>query len=225
MPFYNYTSVYNYDSIKYKDGDLVYGMGVNIYNYVNNVDKFRIANPNKTASTMYQYAINTKEPIKYNFYSPDKESTNSFIKSIRSHKKYKTILWSNINFDEKDGIDHEIQEFYSRKSKAGIKWAQENGHAVHYILDDIDIDSVINKTMNIGKSGSPIKSIVNSEIRYIYRNRKNPEMQKTVQFWREGHPSNAPWVDDPAKWHHYKPKSEANRLEFCDAALSEITRL
>jgi len=225
MPFHNYKLYYNYNSIKYTDGDLIYGMGRNIYNYVNNVETFLMANPNKKASTMYQYAINIKENIKYNFYLPDKESTNSFIKSIQSHKKYRSILRLNINFDEKDDIDHEIQEFYSRKSKAGIKWAQENGHSVHYILDDIDIDSVINKTMNIGKSGSPIKSIVNSEIRYIYRNRKDPKMQNTVQFWRGGRPSNTPWVDDPAKWHHYKPKSEANRLEFCDAEFSEITHL
>lgn len=70
MHFYDYNSNYNYNynPIKYIDGDLVYGMGSIISNYINNVDTFGRARPYKKESTMYQYAVNIKEPIKYNFF-------------------------------------------------------------------------------------------------------------------------------------------------------------
>jgi hypothetical protein len=121
----------------------------------------------------------------------------------------------------------------------------EKNFSIHFILDEIDINEVIFKSnekdhphadlnsylrcyfkkakkidRNIPKSkvdkNLSCKSITGSELRWIYRNKDDPKVQKSVQFWYKGKPCCPPW--DPYfdqlygeriayKWLKYMPKS------------------
>lgn len=131
------------------------------------------------------------------------------------------------------------------KSKFGLEWTIRNGRGhIHFILDGIDMGAVVTKTHcyqddqhnNIlaqdlprGKARRGVdkeRTITHSELRWIYRNRGNPQVQNRVQFWRTRNrdviPCQAPWdnvVDDvimpsgrTIKWRNawllYKPTRE-----------------
>ncbi|WP_157664497.1 hypothetical protein [Bordetella genomosp. 9] len=88
-----------------------------------------------------------------------------------------------------------------RKCKAGLAWeAARNGH-IHFMLDAIDIDAVVNKIPPYGDS------ITASELRWVYRNRFKVEVQHCIQFWHKGEPVIPPWqtIDGKAVWERYSP--------------------
>lgn len=206
----NYTTTYyqplTINNIGFKSGDLIYGMGKQRGNYIYNNIQFRGSNPQLNVSIIDQYRFNALDRLYSNrYFQPDITSSESFEISVRNHSKYRNILENTNPFSQ----SFDRNTYFSRKCKAGINWAKENGNTVHYILDDINMDMVINKNFYLQQGYSDADSVSGSELRWIYRNRHDPKVQKSVQFWRNGQPANAPWVDDPGSWSHYRPKSEA----------------
>lgn len=76
----------------------------------------------------------------------------------------------------------------SRLSKLNIKTTIQNKGKIHFALDNIDVDQVINK------EGNPMfwKSITASELRYVKRHWD--EFSAHIVFYREGEAlATAPW--------------------------------
>ncbi|MBD2296377.1 hypothetical protein H6G06_23550 [Anabaena sphaerica FACHB-251] len=104
-----------------------------------------------------------------------------------------------------------------KSCKAGIEYAVTHGKRVHFILDDIDLEAVINKQNYQTKqpevkvdpiTGDSQQNITASELRFIYRNWHDPLFKKGVQFWQGGKEVPAPWEQDPKSWQRYSPKSK-----------------
>lgn len=194
----------------FKNGDLVYGLSAQRGNYIYRNTDFAGAKPEFNVSTIDQYRLNPIDRL-YNgrFAYPSFTSSSSFETSVRNHEKYRQIMENANPYSQ----SFDRNTYFSRKCKAGINWAKESGNTVHYILDDINMDVVIHKHYYLQQGHSDANSISGSELRWIYRNRHDPGVQKSVQFWRNGRPANAPWVDSPEKWSQYKPKSENPRTK------------
>ncbi|MFS2199944.1 RHS repeat-associated core domain-containing protein [Pseudomonas sp. Pseusp3] len=89
-------------------------------------------------------------------------------------------------------------KFLSRASKAGLSTIlkSEGGSAVHFILDELDMNQVVKKTQ---------PSLTSSELRYLYRNRS--KVVDKVLFYQQGKLVDAPWRTDRALWSQYIPKN------------------
>ncbi|ALL39858.1 hypothetical protein B9T65_00160 [Serratia marcescens] len=104
--------------------------------------------------------------------------------------------------EEEFWVRRALSKFFSRGSKAGLEKiiSSGKGDRVHFVLDGIDIERVINK------SGGP--SITNSELRYLYRHRHDINGKGKVHFYKSKQEVLAPWESDPARWREYTPASE-----------------
>lgn len=112
---------------------------------------------------------------------------------------------------------------WKRKSKSGLWWATRlAAKSIHFCLDELDLDTVINKNYSPGDSpqGNARKdpgitdftqkktSITGAELRWIYRNRADPQVQALVQFWHNFVACGAPWEANPKAWAAYIPTNE-----------------
>ena len=111
---------------------------------------------------------------------------------------------------------------WKRKSKSGLWWATKlAAKTVHFCLDQLDIDTVINKNYVADVPQGPGRkdpgitdftqkktSITGAELRWIYRNRRDPQVQGLVQFWANYAACNAPWEGNAGQWAAYKPTNE-----------------
>ena len=100
--------------------------------------------------------------------------------------------------------------FLKRASKLGIEMAARGEtNKIHFILDSLDLSSVISKKDSAGLFGIGKQykgtSITASELRYAYRNRER--LEGKVLFYNRGKQVEAPWVTDAAAWQKYKPRS------------------
>jgi hypothetical protein len=108
------------------------------------------------------------------------------------------------------------------KCKGGLNWACTVGYHVHFILDEIDMTTVIHKNFGAGRNAeskrpwnlhsifsrtkkqvrlhnwrsNKVRSVTGAELRWIYRHRFNPTVARHIQFWLDNRPCHAPW--DPA---------------------------
>lgn len=79
------------------------------------------------------------------------------------------------------------------------------------------------------------RSVTGSELRWIYRNRKDPYVQKAIQFWHEGKPCCPPWDNDfnyiygeeiAHLWLLYRPKShDSLQFQRIDSFLKRLCKL
>lgn len=99
--------------------------------------------------------------------------------------------------------------------KAGIQYSVERGKKVHFILDGIDLETVINKQDYSTKApevkvnpvtGDSNQNITASELRYVYRNWDDPLFKNGVEFWQGGEKVDPPWEKDPVSWQRYRRK-------------------
>ncbi|MFC7517189.1 hypothetical protein ACFQUU_19445 [Herbaspirillum sp. GCM10030257] len=123
----------------------------------------------------------------------------NFIETLTKHDKYKTA----VNGGEFDN------SAVRRKSKGGLYWAtKEAKKHVHFVLDGLDIKSVVTKSFAGENGDHPIgsseslgsgevknRSVTGSELRWIYRNREDSDVQRYVHFWFEGKPCRPPWEE------------------------------
>lgn len=177
MPFKN----------KFKPGDLVYGLKSGRRYYFGAVGGFPRCHMDALLTggailTIDQYAVSPyslAQQTRFNLSVPLNQ--NDFISVLLTHPKYASIVNSEFSFDRKE---------ITRKCKGGLYWVStlKDDTTVHYILDGIDFHRMLNSSV------SHQKSITDSELRWIFRNRHNPQVQKHVQFWLNGLPTTPPWT-------------------------------
>jgi hypothetical protein len=173
---------------KFEKGDLVYGMREPRTTWLmkhgavqgmNWIDKFKIDEDQVTDAVNMEFIVKTLD-----------------------HPKYHTVM---------ETADHERttkgkQHIWRTKSKAGLNWAVTAGKHVHFILDWLDMEAVATKTNTKGSPDFPkgkapigttqidkVRTITNAELRWIYRHKDNPEVQKYIQFWLDNKTSCPPW--------------------------------
>ncbi|SIP71980.1 hypothetical protein XIS1_1300035 [Xenorhabdus innexi] len=102
--------------------------------------------------------------------------------------------------------DFEYNRCYlGRKCKGALSFICENNDQeiakdVHFILDDIEYDKVVYKLDT---------NITGRELRFLYRNRSNPNISNKVQFWIYGKPTSPPWENDiDDLWKNYITQEE-----------------
>lgn len=89
---------------------------------------------------------------------------------------------------------------WKRGSKLGIEIAASGGgNKIHYALDGIELPAVI------AKRGDEGHSVTASELRYIFRNRK--QLEGHIHFYRNQKKVSAPWQSNPWQWSKYSPQS------------------
>ncbi|MBD1228944.1 hypothetical protein [Xenorhabdus griffiniae] len=125
----------------------------------------------------------------------------SFMSHLKNHPKYNTALKS-------------ADKVFSRKCKGGLSWVTTSNedtdllknNNIHFILDGIDMRYVVNKIKYPGAR----TDITSHELRWVYRNRYNPNVQRKIQFWLDGKPTSPPWesVEGKEIWRLYTPRSE-----------------
>lgn len=89
---------------------------------------------------------------------------------------------------------------WKRGSKLGLEIAAatgETGPHIHFVLDGLNIESVVSK------SGEHGKSITASELRYVYRNKER--LAGRVSFYRNMEKAGTPWETSPDLWGEYTP--------------------
>ncbi|MDX7987091.1 hypothetical protein FE392_07070 [Xenorhabdus sp. 12] len=135
-------------------------------------------------------------------------------------------------------IDYSTQ-IIGRKCKGAISWVSINNDPlikdahVHFILDGINMKEIISKSYLVihedddknqcnsnnngfvpislnSKKAEIEKSIVGRELRWIFRNRANPNVAKKIQFWKDKNPAPPPWKENGCLiWDKYALHLEA----------------
>ena len=97
----------------------------------------------------------------------------------------------------------------SRLSKAALDMSlnAEGNEKIHFILDGIDMDKVIEKKEVSEKYSD--RSTTASELRFLYRNKDR--LGDKVIFYRQASQVPAPWQQEPQRWSVYKPKQRRSR--------------
>ncbi|PFN47088.1 RHS repeat-associated core domain-containing protein [Bacillus thuringiensis] len=89
---------------------------------------------------------------------------------------------------------------WKRGSKIGLEIAAatgETGPHIHFVLDGLNIESVVSK------SGEHGKSVTASELRYVYRNKER--LAGRVSYYRDMEKTEMPWETSPDLWGKYTP--------------------
>ena len=108
------------------------------------------------------------------------------------------------------------EDYFTRKRrvcKAGILFALERGHRVHFILDHLDMERVVYKSGDDDKSenfeGAKHRGYTGAELRSIYRMRHDTELMARVLFWRNDQCVAPPWETQRELWEQYRPRWES----------------
>ncbi|PHM30342.1 hypothetical protein [Xenorhabdus innexi] len=205
-----------------KVGDLIYGLHAQRVHYIKQYPPFKSIKYSQElhsytrAVTIDQFIIPAEKtfpewPDRYKYMHKTKQYPyhKSFTSHISNHPKYHTSYKTT---PESKG------KIFSRKCKAGLSWiTMSNGdldlvknNNVHFILDGIDMRYVVKKI----KYAEGKTDITAHELRWIYRNRNNINVQNKIQFWLNGQPTSPPWENDEGKmiWRLYTPKSEIEEV-------------
>lgn len=106
-----------------------------------------------------------------------------------------------------------------RSCKYGIEYIA-NAHPsgiLHYVLDGINLNSVIAKTQMALWTGSQGIPITTSEIRFVFRHWHRFRNNQKFKFWKDFRDVNAPWQDKPQDWLPYaqaRVEKYRERLQF-----------
>lgn len=112
----------------------------------------------------------------------------------------------------------DLTNAWGRTSKAGLIYHLNRGATVHFVVTDIDLNRVANKT-------EPDKHLVTSrELRLLYRRRHDPVVQQHVKFYDASGPIDQAAFFARPEWKQYSPKSERSDVAEHDrsAASSAI---
>lgn len=141
-----------------------------------------------------------------------------FAEWLGQHKKYSRSAGSAVyNKPLADCWRH-----WREKSKGGIEWQTKvRKKNVHFCLDRMTDPliqhAITTKTFGDQDSDPTVKvawdkknrAITNAELRWIYRNRKDPDVNARVQCWENLKPCPPPWGRGDAildgLWNAYKP--------------------
>ncbi|MDC9593206.1 hypothetical protein [Xenorhabdus sp. IM139775] len=133
--------------------------------------------------------------LNYNSSEKFRKYRESFKSHLNKHPKYNTVL-----------TDFEYnRQYLGRKCKGGLSFVCENNDPsivkdVHFILDDIEYERVVYKLDT---------NITGKELRFLYRNRNNPNISRKVQFWICDKPTSPPWENEGNNlWKNYITQKE-----------------
>ena len=176
----------------------------------------------KMAGTIIDSYFTDKSYVPFVTNGVSSEDNGDYLDFLREHEKY-----SDAYEDESTGISISAEspnQYTRHKCKAGLAWAVDKGKKVHFVLDDLDMKAIVNKSFQKpgvapdkpeGPSrGAPQtekhRSITGSELRWVFRNKDKQEVQDNIQFWFENQPCSPPWEDDQWKalWEGYQPRSQ-----------------
>ncbi|RJG04744.1 hypothetical protein D3870_00765 [Noviherbaspirillum cavernae] len=211
---------------KFQPGDLVYGIekgefGVGRKWYIDQGPFKPEKGEGPRSERIDDYRVLSVEKRKA--WVPSDEA--NFIKALTNHEKYKSAV---------DGAD--TNEAVRRKVKGGLHWATKVAHKhVHFVLDGLDMQSVVLKNHR-GKNGDRSsqgdarevknRALTGAELRWIYRNRDDSQVQQHVHFWFGGEQVCPPWqkgylcdptdgslIEDPkggaTLWAQYEPRNQS----------------
>lgn len=191
----------------FKMGDLIYGLKHSRINLVHSEQTYSLLTQNFKKYGYQDFYIDFFEPesvFDEQTAAPPLSMQESFSESAAKHPKYRSILNPLTTIEERSLC---LSTAIGRKVKAGLNWAAESNRRVHFVLDDIKMEEVVNKELrDLGDGFGERKPHIGEELRWIYRNRTNPMVEETVLFWKDGMRSKAPWDYDKDLWSTYKPK-------------------
>jgi len=173
-----------------------------------------------------------------------------FIDALKESDKTRIILDTDLNDNAfwKANRNNAIN-IAKRKCKGGLDYIiHKTDHHIHFCLDGMDMVQVASKTYD-GKAGGVAddpgksskawndksRSITGAELRWVYRNQLDPQVQSRVQCWKKND-SMAPWADlwvqcEPpwkdssrpsdvgAAWSAYRPSRVVNVVHAVRAAM------
>ncbi|WP_338805287.1 hypothetical protein WDV76_10245 [Xenorhabdus griffiniae] len=218
MPFYQPFKT------SFESGDLIFGLYDKRKQHAQKHPGFQLVLDPNNISTIDRYSITQNEIKVRKMYGQQiPHNQESFTTAVMEHWKYRDILNQEDNYkiDIRNGNVYYPRKITSRKCKAGLSWYSHSlSHAnIHFILDGIDMENVINKKNN-PKIDKGKDSYTNKELRWIYRNRKDPRVQSCIQFWLDGSPVSPPWIEGRYVdlWQNYQPKFENSEIELGEFA-------
>lgn len=144
---------------------------------------------------------------------------------LQNHLKYQRAY-----FDKNDDYKAAYKNFdtnptsnalFRAKSKAGLLFCIQNDISLHFILDDLVLEEVIGKNREDAQHPAKnerkdpqnptdkIRTVTGSELRWIYRYRTDPDVQRLVQFWINDTQCCPPWEPQfpgtQVDWSTYQP--------------------
>jgi len=198
-------------------GDLVYGLAPMRRRLIKHLGAALIGA--QGPATVDQYKKSTMSALR----PDDRKAFKNFVRNNETDKQYGRFAQAIRVYDNnEDGFaaanpnDQLKNSVWRAKSKFGMKWTIENqrGH-IHFLLNEIDMVAVVSKTHTFlnprnpkeilaedqprGKALTSVKerTITHSELRWIFRNRRNRLVAERVQFWHEVggvmQPCHPPW--------------------------------
>ncbi|MCG3462400.1 hypothetical protein [Xenorhabdus bovienii] len=213
-------------------GDLIYGLKDQRTNYTKKFPEFKLLE-----LKMSQYRVRPRIideyviPVDAEMRSDGQKRKNrmtlgkkkrfqsNFMSYLDQHPKYYTTQKSLADIKKEEGEEREkinanVTLQLGRKCKGGLSWITINDDEmtkdmhVHFILDDIDMEYIVQKKEYPSSWGS--SDITASELRWVYRNRHLFRVQQKIQFWLNGKPTTPPWEskEGEALWNQYIPKNE-----------------
>ena len=151
--------------------------------------------------------------------TPEQEQeATEFRKFLEQHPKYSPNRWRTVRKRSRKSPFRQ-HERIKKACKAGIEFALQRQKKVHFFIDDLDQDAVINKmdylthepeVMIHPITGDSKQSITASELRYLYRHWQDPVFQQGVSFWQNGRQVPPPWQTNAEAWNNYHPTHRYN---------------
>ncbi|MFC7395896.1 hypothetical protein ACFQU1_01645 [Chelatococcus sp. GCM10030263] len=197
---------------RFEHDDLIYGLEPTRARYRRSYPSFAQAGEAGGIHCIDQYKVVIGEEP-----GPAPPRLEDFLGAVRGHPKYSTLLTTS----EENWTEERYNRDIRRKIKAGLDWMCNDpcDTCVHFLLDDIDMRQVARKEHDadcVTKFGKQ-RSFTGVELRWIYRNRYKPEVQRRIQFWMRGEPTCPPWVPQyphhrhaARLWRSYVPRSEGS---------------
>lgn len=134
-------------------------------------------------------------PLWANYFAAGESNSKFNMQAIykETRKKYGSSPYHQWHIS---GGDSAPKLLWKRGSKLGLEMtAQGAGNRVHFVLDGLDIPSIVRK------EGAGGQSITASELRYAYRNKER--LKGKIFFYQNNVQVAAPWESDPELWSQY----------------------
>ncbi|MBI6550573.1 hypothetical protein [Xenorhabdus lircayensis] len=194
----------------FSPGDLIYGLQLQRTIYATLL-RIEISSDqyNVRASTVDQYVVPREIGIRktglrqfYNMTLPKNlPYFQDFLDYLSEHPKYRTALTY---------PNEHPPRISDRKCKGSLSWITIGNNNltkdmhIHFILDDIDMEYVVNKREYPGAESN----VTASELRWIFRNKEHPQVKRKIQFWVNLMPTIPPWEESGAElWRKYIPSN------------------
>jgi hypothetical protein len=185
----------------YRPGDRLYGLNKQREPYQDEVEQhFGGESTAAARSTATVDRLNNRLKISMPIDADDYES---FSKGAAKHPTDIAYLQHLAEDEVRTGKSMHGRDQNARirlSSKRNIDFTQAQGRTVHFILDEVDMKSVVAKR-NYSKDPDE-KDVTASELRYLHRNWGR--LQDSVKFYKGGAEAPAPWEAEADLWKGYK---------------------